>query len=465
MNKEEILKKILIKNRGYKEQSDKIGKIQEKSMLRKIERMLENASSDKKIYEDSPIINEIEENSGEFCLEDLKNNLANYITPEFAIYILKCAHNDLNSELTEMFKKDVKSATRFVPFELRNWNEVKEEFNVLKPIMDAMKIDVTTEQVKDEFKRMKIVYFINNRIFSKHDIKERIEDIERNYAFMTLKDKKTKSEMAEVVSSEKYMDEIIAHVTNNQELDIKELLKDSIKLDIQKNQIGICMLETTDDMKHLYKYSDKLSQKKIALKRNAISGINSIIPKTLFEIFTFNNGAIMKNLNKYEYNYFDFSEFSGKKSRFINVDDLTDEQQKFINKREKKVNNFVKKVKESKSKKYDIPGVITFVILGKEERYINSKNIKNKKEKIIQIEITKRELANIGLLPEEIGWETKKKALLQPNELETLVEQEETSKNVKENLFEKFKFPPNSSYHSEKTNLKENIDNKEDYNR
>lgn len=65
-------------------------------------------------------------------------------------------------------------------------------------------------------------------------------------------------------------------------------------------------------------------------------------------------------------------------------------------------------MQKSKSKKYTESGVITLV---------NSRfNLAdNTMPEIIQFEITKKELAQIGILPSEIGWESKNKALVSSN--------------------------------------------------
>ena len=90
--------------------------------------------------------------------------------------------------------------------------------------------------------------------------------------------------------------------------------------------------------------------------------------------------------------------------------------QKLIDKRNKKIEKLAQKIENNQSSKYDELGIITFVLLDNTEPFVTKeKNAginKEQKPEIIQIEITKGEIVRLGYLPQELGWEKKKIAVI-----------------------------------------------------
>lgn len=93
-------------------------------------------------------------------------------------------------------------------------------------------------------------------------------------------------------------------------------------------------------------------------------------------------------------------------NEFIPYGECTDEQKKKIDIRRKKVEQFAKKVSEDKTGKYDKVGKISIPVF-KTNRgaYVgNFPRVSAESKSSIEIEVTQRELAQAGILPEDFRW-------------------------------------------------------------
>lgn len=105
--------------------------------------------------------------------------------------------------------------------------------------------------------------------------------------------------------------------------------------------------------------------------------------------------------------------YSGSESvyenNFISMDDCSEEQKKEILKRTKKVEKFQEKVSKSEDGRYDKKGVISIPIYETNNMEYVPFPVKKdypraKVADTIEIEVTQRELAEAGILPEDFKW-------------------------------------------------------------
>lgn len=109
---------------------------------------------------------------------------------------------------------------------------------------------------------------------------------------------------------------------------------------------------------------------------------------------------------------------------FIPYNECTRRQQELIDSKSEKLDKFRKEVSQDKSQKYDKPGTITLHVYGQrlpvlettvdEVREICSGKKSEQdyliEEDTITIPITQRQLANLGLLPEDYKWQEDEKS-------------------------------------------------------
>lgn len=93
-------------------------------------------------------------------------------------------------------------------------------------------------------------------------------------------------------------------------------------------------------------------------------------------------------------------------NEFISYDDCTEEQKKAIDKRKQKVERFTEKVSEDRTGKYDKAGKISVPVFKTNNRAYDGLNATASAEigSTIEIEVTQRELAEAGILPEDFKW-------------------------------------------------------------
>lgn len=93
-------------------------------------------------------------------------------------------------------------------------------------------------------------------------------------------------------------------------------------------------------------------------------------------------------------------------NEFISYDDCTEEQKKAIDKRKQKVEKFTKKVSKDRTGKYDKAGKISVPVFKTNNRAYDGLNATASAEigSTIEIEVTQRELAEAGILPEDFKW-------------------------------------------------------------
>ena len=107
-------------------------------------------------------------------------------------------------------------------------------------------------------------------------------------------------------------------------------------------------------------------------------------------------------------------------NEFITYDKCTDKQKKEIDKRKERLEKFIKKVSNDKTGYYDKLGTISIPVFKTNTRGFDGLNAKASAEfdSIIEMEITQRELAEAGILPEDFKW--MKKVKVSPKDIAKL---------------------------------------------
>ena len=421
----EELKDNLSKYKGYKSVEITELKNVEKCIFNHISDLLRiNASEKQKEREkNEKYINEKDSKEEDEIGKELKEMVemcSNYQKPEMVLYILSKAHEEWIKDNKQMLQRRVvKRPWQFVPFELLEWKETRKYLSVLKPIFNAMDIELDEKELEKEFQRMQIAYLLEKGIHSSESLKKVIQEDKFFFTASNLYKYKNGMTLREMLKKEEIAENISTEVAKRIELNIGKHLKKILLSDA--NEVGIVSIPDEKEREEIYKFHESLSKKKIGFKKTVGLRNNKPVNKCLFRIANDCGIVFMKNIKKHDYRYFNLTNILSQKPQFIPANQCTSEQKRQIERRKRKVNLFQFRVKNSKSKKYDVPGVVTMVFLKKEDSIgvslIGNKKLEIKRErnsnapKIIQIEITKRELAEMGILPSEVGWETKKKAL------------------------------------------------------
>lgn len=461
------LENYLIELKGYKSQQNEENRFIENSMFRRVIALLKlshsNRAQDEKKYskmnyntfskEEEKIKQELEK------LNELKENAGNYIIPELMLFIMSSAHNDwivsnfsdtkekeLNNKNTNN-KKMIEQKDRFVQFELLNKENLKKYSSVLFPIFDALEIEYDKNDVIYQFDRKQLVYMLKNGIFSDDSLKEKLQNSDIEYLETYEYKANGKENINKKLKDFIIKNDVAQSVQEKLEINFVNNFKKNLKLD--SKDIGIFYVPKRNQKKLNFKFDDSIMHKKIGLKKIAYPHANKPIPKVLFDLAVNVGVFFAENLNSKKYEYINFNDQTVEKNLFLSYDECSEEQKKHINKREKKVDKFVKKIEKSDSKKYNEKGLITIVMPNNFEDRAN----------IVQIEISKKELAECRILPSEVGWCIKKKSLINSSKNLLLSENVGISdNNVHEKRKKEFTDKINDNYGiSGKSGVNENI--------
>lgn len=427
------LENYLIDLKGYKSQQDEENKFIEKSMLRRVIALLKlshsNRAQDEKKYskmnyntfskEEEKIKQELEK------LNELKENAGNYIIPELMLFIMSSAHNDWivsnfsdTKEKKANNQKMIEQKDRFVQFELLNKENLKKYSSVLFSIFDALEIEYDKNDVIYQFDRKQLVYMLKNGIFSGDSLKENLQNLDMDYLEIYGYKTNIKENVAEKIKDFIKKNDVAESVQEKLELNFVENFKRNLKSD--SKDIGIFYVPKRNQTKLNFKFDDNIMHKKIGFKKMAYPHANKPIPKVLFDLSVNTGVFFAENLNSKKYEYINFNNQTAERNLFLSYDECSDEQKRHINRREKKVDKFVKKIENSDSKKYNEKGLVTIVMPNGLENKVN----------VVQIEMSKKDLAECRILPSEIGWCSKKKALINSSKNLLLSGNVETSGNI-----------------------------------
>lgn len=401
----EELREDLISVRKYQEQTDIESKKIEYKMFEEIFSFL-RVSYDEKDKERQ--LWKLAENNNDDTdimklenISELAENVSDYKPSELMLHIMLCAHDNwIKDNIDNIDFKSNEMSNSFVPFYMLNWQEIdKRYFSVLHPILNAMKIEINEDKIIKQFMRNQTVYLVNNGIFSKSDLDKNLYLILKDY-YISLNQKNKDS--IKYINSNKVISNISKSISENIELDGVKRIKDAFTFD--KNEIGFIAAKNVKERKQIYKFSDSIGQRKIGFKKRSYPILNKPASKIMFDLTIGNDIILVQNIKKHDYSYIDASNSIIKPIKYITYDECNEEQRKQIAKRDKKVKKFVDKVNNSNSKKYSEPGLITLVSLQNKST--------NLKPEILQIPLTLKDLAQMRVLPKEIGWEVNNKTLI-----------------------------------------------------
>lgn len=341
-------------------------------------------------------------------ISKMSENSGNYYIPEMMLYIMSRAHNDwVSNNINKYDLEKDKNVYKYVPFNMLEWNEIEEKYyNILKPITDSIGINCDKEDIHKQFERNQLTFLFENNVFSKDDLADKMKNIINDYKMIFLDLNKTDEEK---YCSDSVINNITKQVSKRIELNWVKRFKQILMMD--KGEVGIITAGNIQQRKKVYKFSDNIGQKIIGFKKDAFPVFNKPISKVLYNLATVNGIIFAKNIKKHEYKYFNSNIIMNKPAQFISYDVCSEEQKRQILKRRKKVKKFVDKVeKNNKGEEY---GLITLIPINKENsEELIGKQTNKESGKIIQIQMTLKELAQLEILPEEIGWESHNKALI-----------------------------------------------------
>lgn len=418
------LKSILVKYKGYKAVEEVGLQSTEEKMLSTIFNLLRvpeesvrkiaNSNSKEEEYSD---LDEKEIYSIEY-IKALHNSLENnYKFYSFITHVLGEAHDNWIIENQDRLdSRVINKAYKFVPLALLDWKDVSKYVTILQPILNSLDSASDRTRIKEQFKKDRILFLLKNTIYSKESLLERMSKPKKFYGqFAGVKDNKGQN-IIDKLGKEKVVKQIAEQVDERIDLNLANQLKEVLEID--KNNIGGIYSRMADERKKCkYSYVENIGQKKFGIRKSAYPRIDSPISEILFEISK-SNIIWAPNVKRCNYNYTDISNSSYRYPdavQFVPFEQCEGEQ-KLIEKRNRKIEKLAKKIDKDQNSKYDESGLITFVLLNNVKPVVSKeKNAgvnKAQKPEIIQIEITKREIIKLGYLPQELGWEKKKTALI-----------------------------------------------------
>lgn len=351
-------------------------------------------------------------------LESSISNLNNYKKNNFILYILEQAHNNWMIENGKKldFKK-IKDARKFIPFKMMEWKDATKYMQVLQPILGSLGLEYDKNELENQFNRDKLCFMFKYLIYSKESLIENLKKTEDFYPELVYEKNDNGVRFTDRLKKETVINQIADQVDENSDLNLANQLKKVLMFD--KDNIGMAYNKLLNERKGEYHYEENLGQRKFGFKKMSYPRFKAPISKGLFEIA--NQDIIMvKNIKSFDYKYVTMSNtrvYHRENVQFIPFEKCSDENKKLIEKREKKQKKLLNKVNLKNSAKYKEPGLITFVLLANEKVSKIEKSRRTILDKpsnieIIQVQMTKEEIAKLGYLPEELGWEKKKRALV-----------------------------------------------------
>lgn len=345
-------------------------------------------------------------------------NLKNYKINNLILYILEKAHNNwIIGNEKKLNSNTIKNANKFVPFKMLEWKDVFKYFQILQPVLNCLDVEHDKEEVKNQHLRNRLGFLFRNLIYSKESLIKNLERPEDFFPqFSNLKNE-TGEKIIDKLKKKSIINQIADQVEEKSDLNLANQLKEVLFMD--KNKIGSYYMHAPVNRNGKYHFEDYVTQRKFGFRKQAYPRLKSPITEGLLEIAK-QDVILVKNLKSYNYDYISLSTkrtYFKDNVQFVPYEKCSDEQKKIIDKREKKRERLLEKLCGKDDKKNKELGLITFVLLANEKTNSNEKLNRNSFSRpdnieIVQIEMTQEEVLQLGYLPEELGWEKKKKALI-----------------------------------------------------
>lgn len=407
----EQLKRNLVNYAGFKPTNNQKLKIIENSFLNSAAMYFRAVEKD---IHGKPIFSKnIAENQKESVilneLKEMKQVSQNFRINELVVNFMSKAHNDwIVEHKHELQNNNMKNPEKFVPIELLTTKEINEYMSVLTPIFKSLEISFDEKEVRKAFARRQLVFMIKNEIFSDENLEEKLRNINvlnPDILDVNISDEPT---ILELLEKEDVAKNIAEHVKPRKNLDIADKFKEVLK---QNSNVGYFTVDKVQKKKNVYRFSESISQKKIGFKKHALPKLEKPITKAVHYLARSGGVIFAKNVKTSDYKYFDYYNNAYK---FVEYKDCSDEQKRAIDRRQRKLEKLSKNINYNLDS--DHLGVISMVIVKKDlklpsQQYLKDKDKYYKREtEVIQIPITQRELLDMNILPEEVGWEKEKKA-------------------------------------------------------
>ena len=433
------LKNIIIRQKGYKPVKDGSFVSTEKSIISTIFKLLRVPEVDGPImlnlhnYSETDELEELNNNSQ--YIEELNKMLKNYDLNKFIVFVLEEAHNNwIVENLNKLDSKLIRDAYKFVPLDLLEWKDANKYLTVAQPILSSLNIEFDKDKVKDQFMRNKIALLLGNGIYSKESLEECIKNTDKFYVDLLMIKDSNGIKAIEKLRNEKVVKQIANQLDEKIDLNLANQLKKALEID--RDNIGGIYSKRANARKGKFNYEENLVQKKFGIRRMAYPKIKAPISQALLEISK--EGVVfVQNPKKYNYNYTDMSNKNFRYQDnvlFLPYNECKEDQKKLIEKRKKKIDKLTSEI-QNKSSKYKEPGIITFVLLDSVKETTKDSPYK---PAIIQIEMTKEEIIKMGYLPEELGWESKKRGLINSYKSILISSTENINNQVNESKIESF---------------------------
>lgn len=426
------LKRDLEKYAGYKYSSNNRDmKVIEESIFEGISNYLRPVTKDVfgNPINSSNISEDLRKESVLKHFELIKQVSEDYFSDELVVYLLDRAHNDwILAHKEELEKMEIRNPEKFAPFPFITNESFNEYLNVLTPIFKCLDIKFDKGEVETAFARKQLVFMLKNEIFIGDDLKEKIMNIKETYPEI-LEVATGKSTRIQDLYAIEDVAEIISESVNQKiHLNFADKFKEVF---LNDNKVGFFSVTNSKQDKNVYKFFDSLGQKKIGFKKHGLPRPGKPVTEAVFKLARLGNAFFAKNVKISDYKY---GEYSVNSNQFLTYDKCNEEQKRAIDKREKSLKKFIDNIDFNNDA--DIPGVISLVVVRQEpecflKEYMNNDNEKKKKE-IIQIPITQRELAKMRILPEEVGWEKEKKAIIHSSDKAVFVSSDKRLKQRKD---------------------------------
>lgn len=332
-----------------------------------------------------------------------------YYCDELVVHLLNKAHNDwILAHKEELEKSELRNLEKFAPFPLITNEMCNEYLNVLTPIFKCLDIKFDKRDVETAFARRQLIFMLKNEIFSGDNLKEKIMNIKEIYPEILELGTKLKGikKIQELYAMEDIAENIAERINQRNSLNFADKFKEVF---LKDNKVGFFSVVNSKQDNKIYKFSDRFSQQKIGFKKQGLPRPGKPVTEAVFKLARFGNTFFAKNVGRNDYKY---RNYSTNANQFLTYDNCNEEQKRAIDKREKRLKKFINKIDYINDA--DTPGVISLVVVRHEPEclYKEDMNTANDKKEIIQIPITQRELAKMRILPNEVGWEKEKKAII-----------------------------------------------------
>lgn len=382
-------------------------------------------------------------------IDNMKQVSNNFYINELVVSFMSKAHNDwILAHIEELENNQMKNPEKFVPLELLTNKEIEEYLSVITPIFNSINIDIDEQEVKKVFSKQQLIFMIKNELFSDNYLTERIMDINKINPELSGKYKNEEKSIEDIYAQKDVAIEIAKHVKPRINLCISDKFREVLS---QNNEIGFFEKDKKEKEKLVYKFTDTISQKKIGFKKHAMPRPEKPVSKAIYQLAK--SGVIfVKNVKTSDYKYYDYSNNA---NQFIEYQKCSEDQKRAIARRERKLEKMANKI--NRNSDAEIPGVVTMVIVRKDAKFPVQNYLKEedryypRETEIIQIPITQKELIEMKVLPDEVGWEKDKKAKILSNK-KTFFATTVRKVNEKNEFKDSLKIDNNKNINQEKIN-------------